>query len=81
MKSDKMPHIIYANTESLVKKRDQCTHNPESSSATKIGEHIPCGHSMSPIWVFDNIENKRILYCRKDWMKTFCICLREHATM
>ena len=24
----------------------------------KIGEHIPCGYSMSTIWTFDGIENK-----------------------
>ena len=25
-------------------------------STTKIGEHIPCGYSMSTIWAFDHIE-------------------------
>ena len=45
MKSDKMPFIIYADTESLIEKIDGCA----NSSTTKIGEHIPCGHSMSTI--------------------------------
>ena len=40
MKSDKMPYIIYADIESLVKKLDGCANNPENSSTTKIGEHI-----------------------------------------
>ena len=31
-------------------------------STTKIGEHIPCGYSMSTIWAFDHIENKHTLY-------------------
>ena len=41
--SDKMPYIIYADIESLIKKVDGCTNNPENFSTTKIGEHIPCG--------------------------------------
>ena len=46
MKSDKMPYIIHADIESLIKKIDGCANNPENSSTTKIGEHIPCGYSM-----------------------------------
>ena len=52
--------------------------NPENSSTTKTGKHIPCGYSMSTIWAFDHIENKHTLYCGKDCMKKFCT-FREHA--
>ena len=45
-KSDKMPFIIYADIEYLIKKIDGCANNPESSSTTKIGKNIPCGYSM-----------------------------------
>ena len=79
MKLDKMPYIIYADIESLIRKIDGCANNPENSSTTKIGEHIPCGYSMSTIWEFDLIENKHTLYRGKDCMKKFCISLREHA--
>ena len=37
MKLDKMPYIIFANTESLIKKIDGCANNPEKHAATKIG--------------------------------------------
>ena len=74
MKSGKMPYIIYADIESVIKKIDACTNNPQNSSTTKIGEHIPCGYSMSPIWAFDHIENKHTLYRRKGCMKKFSIC-------
>ena len=40
MKSIKMPYIIHADIESLVKKIDGCSNNPENSSTTKIGELI-----------------------------------------
>ena len=79
IKSDKMSYIIYADIESLIKKIDGCANNTENSSATKIGEHIPCGYSMSTIWAFDHIENKRTLHCEKYCMKKFGESLREHA--
>ena len=60
MKSDKIPYIIYADIESLIKEIDGCTNNPENSSTAKIGEHIPCGYLMSTIWEFNHIENKYI---------------------
>ena len=56
-----MPHIIYANLECLVKKIDGCANDLEKSSSTKIGEHIPCGYSMSTICGFDHIK-ANILY-------------------
>ena len=33
---------------------------------------------MSTIWVFDSLKNKHSFY-RGDYMKKFCIYLREHA--
>ena len=59
MKFNKMPYIIYADLKSLNKKIDGCENNPENSSTTKIGEHIPCRYSMSTIWGFDQICNKK----------------------
>ena len=56
-----MSYIIYADMESLIKKVDGCANNPETSSTTKLGEHIPCGFSMSTIWEFNHIENKHTL--------------------
>ena len=61
-KSDKTPSIIYADLKSLSKKVNGFKNNPEKSSTPKIGEHIPCGYSMSAIWIFDDIENKHDAY-------------------
>ena len=79
MKLNKMSYIIYADLESLIKKIDGCENNPENTSATKVGEHIPCGYSMSTIRGFDHIENKYTLYRGKDCMKMLCDSLKEHA--
>ena len=56
--------------ESLIKKINGCASNPQNSSTTKIGEHIPCGSSMSTMWAFDHIENKHNLCCGKDCTTT-----------
>ena len=42
MNSGKKPYITYADMKPLIKKIDGCANNPENSSTTKIGEHIPC---------------------------------------
>ena len=49
MKSDKIPYIVYADIESLIRKIDACSNNPEKSSTTKIGEHISCEYSITTI--------------------------------
>ena len=36
-----MPYIIYVDIESLIRKIEGCANNPENSSRSKIGEHIP----------------------------------------
>ena len=74
MKSDKMPCIIYADIDSLIKKIDECVTNPESSSTAEIGEHIPCGHSMSTIWAFDHIENKHLISWGRLYEYTLWVC-------
>ena len=79
MKSDKMPCIIYADIESLIKKIDGCENNSEKSSIRKVGKHIPCGYSVSTIWGFNQIEDKHTLYREQDCMKKICESLREHA--
>ena len=67
-----MSHINYADIESLIRKIDGCTNNQKTSSTAIVGEHIPCGYSMSTFWGFDDIENKHNLYRGKDGMKKLC---------
>ena len=70
-----MPYIIYADLESLIKKKDGCANNPEKSSITKTGEDISCEYSMSTVWAFDNIGNKHTLHRVEDSSS-----LTEYAT-
>ena len=49
---------------------DRCKNNPEKSSTTKVGEHVPCGYSMS--------TNKHAVNRGKDCIKKSYKSLREH---
>ena len=49
MLSGKTPCIIYPDLVYLVRNIGNCKNNPEKSSTTKIGEHIPCAYSVSDI--------------------------------
>ena len=73
MMSDKMPNILYADIESLIIKIDGLAYNPENSSTTKIGQHIPFGYSMSTIWAFDHTEDKHTLIAEKIVSKSFLL--------
>ena len=47
MKSDKMPYIIYADMEFLIKRhRWMCKQSRKLFNKKKLREHVLCGHSM-----------------------------------
>ena len=62
MKSNQMLYIIYADIESLFKKIDRYANDPEKSSTTNIGKHIPCGYSL---------KKKHTLYRGEGCVKEF----------
>ena len=80
MKSDKMSCIIYADMESLIKKKkiNGCTNNPENFSKRRITEHISCGYSMSTIWAFNHVK-KKLYIVEKLLKKGFLNLLRENT--
>ena len=65
-KSMKVPFIIYADLESLLKKMNTCHNNPEKSSATKIDKHKPFGYSLFTHCSFDTTKNKLDYYRGKN---------------
>ena len=70
-KSLKLPFIIYADLECLLKKIDPCQNNPDLSSTTKINQHIPSGYSIYTNCLFDKSNNKLSYYRGEDCMKRF----------
>ena len=71
--------IIYVNLECIIEKVDWCKINPENLSTVKVSKHVPSDFSISPISLSRSIENKHDVYRDKDYMKTFCKFLRQHA--
>ena len=78
-KSIKLPFVIYADLECLLKKMDTCYNNPNESSTTEINKHTPSGYSLFTHCSFDRSKNKLDYYRGKDYMKKFCKDLRKHA--
>ena len=77
-KSNKTPFLTYVDLESLIEKIDGCKNNPEKSSTTKAGEHIPSVFQ----WQQNHhlkIKNYHGVNRGKDRMKKFCESLREPA--
>ena len=79
-KSLKLPFVIYADLECILKKIDTCQNNPDLSSTTKINQHIPSGYSIYTNCSFDKSNNKLSYYRGEDCMKRFCKDLKDHAT-
>ena len=79
-KSMKVPFVIYADLECLLKKMSTCINNPNESSTTKINKHIPSGYSIFTSCSFDESKNKLNYYRGSDCMKNFSEDLRIHAT-
>ena len=79
-KSMKSPFIIYADIVSLLEKMNTCHNNPEKSSTTKINKHTTSGYSLFTHCSFDKRKNRLYYYGGKDFMKMFCLDLKEHVT-
>ena len=68
-KSLRLPFIIYADLECLLKKKKPCQSNLESSYTQRKATHKPSGYSLSLICSFDETKNRRKFYRRKDCIK------------
>ena len=78
-KSMKVPFIIYADLESLLK-NEHLSNNPKNSSRTKINKHTSSVYSLFTHCSFDTRKNKLDYYRGENCMKNFCLDLKEHAT-
>ena len=78
-KSLKVPFIIYADLECLLKKIDTCKNNPEKSYTEKKAKHKPSGYLRVPCCSFDKSKTEWNYYRGKDCMEIFCKDLRDQA--
>ena len=78
-KSLKVPFIIYADLECLLKKINTRQNNSENSYAEKKATNRPSGYSLVTCCSFDKSKNEQKYYRRKDCMKIFCMDLKDQA--
>ena len=71
-KSLKVPFIIYADLECLLRKINTCSNNPDKSYTEKKALHKPSGYSLVTCFSFDKSKIERKYYRGKDSMKMFC---------
>ena len=89
-KSIEIPLIIYADTMSLLEKKDACNSNLEKSSTTKINKHAVSRYSLFTHFSFDATKNsnnklwkKAIIPLANEENKSYCkqkvcyICKKE----
>ena len=65
----KIPFIIYADLERLLKKEQSCRYLPKKSYTQRKANYKPLGYSLSLISSFDEIKNRRKFYRRKIYAK------------
>ena len=79
VKSMKAPFAVYADLESLLKKIDTCSNDPDKSSTTKLNKHEMCGYSLATHCSFDEKNNAIDYYRGKGCLKKFCQDLKKQA--
>ena len=78
-KSLRVPFIVYADLECLLKKIDTCSNNSDKSYTEKKAMHKPSGYSLVTCCSFDKSKNEQKYYRGKDCMKIFCEDLKDQA--
>ena len=77
-RSDRVPFIIYADTEALIKEMHNCDPNPQSSYTKKYQEHEPISFSYYIKCFDDNVyEPKLRKYTGEDAMEKFVEWIEE----
>ena len=70
-KSSKVPSVIYADLECLLKKIKTCQNNPDKSYTEKKATHRPSGYSLVTCCSVDKSLNEQKYYRGEDCMKYF----------
>ena len=73
--------VMYADSESLLKKMDTCINDPDKSSRTQINKHEMCGYSLITQCSFGEKMNVIDYYRGKDCLKKFCQDIKKQAKM
>ena len=75
----KVPFVIYADLECLLKKINTCQNNPDKSYTETKATHRPWGYSLTTCCSFYKSLNEQKYYRGEDCMKIFCNDLKDQA--
>ena len=78
-KSLRVPFIIYADLECLLRKINTCSNNPDKSYTEKKATHRPSGYALVTCCSFDKSKNECKYNRGEDCMKMFCKDLKDQA--
>ena len=78
-KSLKVPFVIYADFECLLKTINTCQNNPDKSYTQKKATHRASGYSLVTCCSFDKSLNEQKYYRAIDCMKIFCKDLKDQS--
>ena len=77
-RSEKLPFIIYADMEALIKEMQNCDPNPLNSYTKKYQKHEPISFSYYIKSFDDNVYKSKLrMYTGEDAMKKFVDCIEE----
>ena len=79
-KSLKLPFIIYADLECLLRKINIRLDNPDKKATKKKATHRPSGYSLVTSCSFDKSKTECKYYRGEDCTKIFCKDLKDQAT-
>ena len=76
----RVPFIIYADLQCLLKKKQLRQNNLKNSYTERKARHKTSDYSLNVNYSFDETKNRREFYRRKDCIKKFCNDLKELVT-
>ena len=68
----KVPFVMYADFEAILKPTKEFNSNPEESCTKEINQHIPSGFCVNSKFAYRDVENPLKLYGGKDCVEVFC---------
>ena len=75
----KVPFVMYADFEAILKPTKESNFNPEASYTKEINQHIPSGFYLYSIFANGKIENPLKLYRGEDCVEQFCGYIENKA--
>ena len=75
----KVPFVMYADFEAILKPIESPKPNPEESYTKVISQHIPSGFCVYSKFVYGKLENPLKLYRGEECVKVFCDYIENEA--